>query len=162
MLTFEKTHYLFRYHNGDLYWKISPSKNVKTGSFAGSNTGYGKQPYKVVMINGKHIRKHKIIFLMHYGYLPTHIDHIDGNKLNNKIENLRAATASQNRMNSSVSSRNQVGIKGVSKGKKIGTWTSQICVNKKRTHLGTFKTQEEAAIAYQKAAQEFFGEFARK
>jgi hypothetical protein len=162
MITYDKAHELFFYKEGNLYWKISPRSNVKTGAIAGAKRQYVTHGYKQVMIDGKHVFVHRIIFLMMNGNLPAYIDHKDGDCCNNLIENLRAATASQNRMNSSVSSRNLVGVKGVSKGRREGTWKSQICINGKRTHLGTFSSIEKAAQAYKDASHKYFGEFARQ
>ena len=162
MIGYDQAHELFFYKEGNLYWKISPRNNVKIGSIAGAKRGYGTHIYKEVMINGRHELVHRIVFLMHHGYLPMYIDHKDGDHLNNRIENLRAATASQNRMNSAVTSRNTTGVKGVCKGKRDGIWTAQICVKGKRMHLGTYTSIDEAAKAYKEAAIKYFGEFARQ
>jgi len=162
MITYDKAHELFFYNEGNLYWKISPRRNVKAGSIAGAKRQYATHSYKQVMIDGKHVLVHRIIFLMQHGNLPKCIDHKDGDCCNNLIENLRAATSSQNRMNSSINSRNLVGVKGVSKGRREGTWKSQICINGKRTHLGTYASIEQAAQAYKDAAEKYFGEFARQ
>jgi len=66
-----------------------------------------------------------LIFLYHHGYLPKFVDHIDGNKKNNRIENLREATKSQNAMNQKVSTRNTSGIKGVMWHKRDKKWFVQ-------------------------------------
>ncbi len=82
-------------------------------------------------------------------------DHINGNKLDNRKSNLRIATVSENGMNRKVSKNNKSGLKGVSFFE--GRWRAYI----QRKFLGYYSTKKEAAIAYNKAAQEFFGEFAR-
>ena len=86
-----------------------------------------------------------------------HTDHINQNKLDNRKENLRIATHSQNAANNSFSKRNTSGFKGVSKAGK--RWRATITVNNKFHYIGVFDTPEEANLAYQQKAQEHFGEF---
>ena len=87
------------------------------------------------------------------------IDHINMQRADNRIENLRLATPSQNRSNSLTPITNTSGIKGVRN--RSGRWTAEIRINKKIVHLGSFKTAEEAASAYSKAAIDTHGVFAR-
>ena len=87
-LTQDLVRALFNYRDGNLYWKISKSYRIKIGNLAGR---INKQGYRSVGINNKEYRYHRLIYLYHYGYLPKFIDHIDGNKLNNNIDNLRSA-----------------------------------------------------------------------
>jgi len=89
------------------------------------------------------------------------IDHIDGNKLNNRFRNLREATRSENNSNSKRPANNSSGFKGVSYRKQVGRWTAQITVNNKRSHIGYFNTPEAAHAAYVRAAKQSRGEFAR-
>ena len=77
---------LFEYRDGALYWKISLNSRSIIGKKAGSLSSKG---YFRVSINGKTRYIHRLIFLMHHGYVPKIIDHKDGNSLNNKIENGR-------------------------------------------------------------------------
>mgnify|MGYP001579989416 CR=1 FL=1 len=81
--------------------------------------------------------------------------------LDNKKDNLRICTNSQNGMNRKLNNNNTSGHKGVHWHKFSKTWHARILMCKKRKHLGQFDTKKEAAIAYNKAAKEFFGEFAR-
>lgn len=94
------------------------------------------------------------------GIEGLHVDHIDQNSLNNRRENLRPATSSQNGCNRPVQVNSGNGLKGVCLDKRYGTWYAQIKINKKPIHLGSFKTKEEAAIAYNEAAVRLHGEFA--
>ncbi len=98
---------------------------------------------------------------MHHGYFPIEVDHIDGDKLNNKINNLRAASTRQNQWNSKKPITNTSGYKGAFWHINKKKWISAIKVNKKLIHLGTYKTAEEAHEAYKAAALELHGEFAR-
>lgn len=89
------------------------------------------------------------------------IDHRDGNGLNNRLSNLRPATRAQNAWNSRTPVRNTSGFKGVVFHRASGRWAAQIQVNHKPYRLGVFDTREDAAIAYNAAAIQHFGEFAR-
>ncbi len=87
------------------------------------------------------------------------IDHINGNSLDNRKENLRICTQSQNISNSKLSKRNKSGFKGVYQTKNKKKWLSLISINSKTKNLGLFSNKLEAKDAYTKAAKEYFGEF---
>lgn len=89
------------------------------------------------------------------------VDHRDGNPLNNVRSNLRIATRSENQMNRGAMRNNKLGIKGVSFVKSRGTYQCQITFYGKDIFLGHFKTAEEARDAYQAAALEYHGKFAK-
>lgn len=87
------------------------------------------------------------------------VDHIDKNGLNNQKHNLRICTRAQNKMNSRKQENTSSRFKGVSYYKKRNNWRARIKINKKLIDLGSFATEEEAAIVYNKKAVEIFGEF---
>jgi hypothetical protein len=125
-----------------------------------------KNGYWYTSVNGRKFLVHRIIWAMVNGEHPNgHIDHANGNSADNRIENLRLATKSQNGANKKKyggSSR----YKGVCWHKKAGKWAAYIGSSKseklkKRKHLGLFVTEEDAHAAYMVAAKEFYGEFAR-
>lgn len=93
--------------------------------------------------------------------LGLEVDHINGDGLDNRRKNLRAATKSQNRANQTRKVAGKTSkYKGVSWSRDRRKWRADIKVDGKRKNLGRFDTQEEARDAYNKAAQEAFGEFA--
>lgn len=134
-LTKEKLHELFTYNNGHLYWK--KRNQNKAGCL--NNEGYIN-----IVINQKWHKAHRLIFLMHYGYMPEFIDHIDNNRSNNKIENLRQATREQNQRNRECNKNSTTKIKGVSFHKCSKKWIAQCRANGKNNYLGVYKTAEEA------------------
>tara|TARA_R110000765_G_scaffold45787_1_gene94617 strand:+ start:52 stop:537 length:486 start_codon:yes stop_codon:yes gene_type:complete len=89
------------------------------------------------------------------------IDHIDGDRLNNRRSNLRICTRQQNGMNLKISKKNKSGVKGVSWHKDLNKWHAQIQCNKK-IHLGYFDDFYEAVRVRQEAEEKYFGEFNRK
>lgn len=89
-------------------------------------------------------------------------DHINGNELDNRRQNLRAATHQQNSWNCKKSVRNTSGFIGVWRTPKSGRWRSTIYADGKTIYLGTFDTAEEAGRAYQQAASRLRGEFHRR
>ena len=157
-LTVDLLNHLFEYdkETGNLIWKIQ-QRGIRKGSIAGSVKSHG---YLCVGINYKSYRAHRLVFLMHKGYLPKTIDHINGDKLDNRIENLRAATVGQNQHNRKTNANNTSGYKGVSWNKGCNKWLSQIKLEGKRIHLGYFDNLEEAAEVVRKAREELHGDFA--
>jgi len=108
---------------------------------------------------------HRAIFLMHHGYLPHIVDHDNRDITDNDIDNLRAATRGQNNANRGTSTRNKVGIKGVTyrpNANKSKPYVASIKKNGKQVHLGYWATEAEAGDAYFSAAQELHGEFAAR
>jgi hypothetical protein len=150
----------FRYENGVLY-RITKRGGQKIGDKTGWLTHCNGRPYWKVSVNSKTKYVHHLVFLMHHGFLPKYIDHIDGDSTNNRIENLRAATQSQNAGNSVIRKNNTSGYKGVTYRKDTGKWQAAVMVNRKHIHLGSYVTKEDAYEAYKVGAAKYFGEFAR-
>lgn len=150
---------ILTYQDGNLYW-ISSRKGgtAIAGSLAGCKNSGG---YWHTRVNGKRYANHRLIFLMHHGYLPEFIDHIDGNRSNNCIDNLRPASRQQNNCNAHIRSDNTSGIKGVNWHKKTGKWTVRVQTNKKREWLGLFDDLELAQLVAIEARNKYHEEFAK-
>jgi len=155
MITQAELKNLFTYIDGKLIAKTN-SKQRKVGDTLSSLTDKG---YLRSSVNGKSYRVHRLVFLYHHGYMPEQVDHIDGNRTNNLIQNLREATSAQNNQNRKVTSSS--GIKGVVWHKQSKKWVASICVNRKSVHLGSFLSIEEAALVANRARQSAHGEFYR-
>jgi hypothetical protein len=108
------------------------------------------------------IRMHNVIWEHHNGPIPDGmtVDHANRDTLDNRLSNLRLATDSQQRQNRRVFKNNISGYRGVTWHKQRGKWQAKITVNRKQIHLGHFTDKDDAARAYNRAAEEHFGEFA--
>ena len=113
-----------------------------------STSNPGKSPRQLPM--------HRVIMNPPSGML---VDHINGNPLDNRRENLRLCTLSENNRNVSVQSRSKSGLKGVAWYSAGNKWKVQIQANGKRTHIGYFSNKEDAHRAYCEKAKELHGEF---
>lgn len=149
--------HFFNYKLGRLVWKNLP-KNSK--STLGSNFGtLYKSGYIRGYLLGKMLLEHRLIWLYHYGEWPKdQLDHINGIRSDNRIENLREVTISQNSYN-----QKHNGGKSRYKGVTTGTqrskpWRAHITLNGKTRHLGYFDTEIEAAKAYDNEAKRIFSE----
>ena len=144
----EQLQNLFTYENGKLFWKVKPNRNIVIGNEAGCIKSDG---YVDIKINGKHYKAHRLIWKMLKGEEPPkYIDHINQNKLDNNIENLREVTSSQNSLNNKA--------KGCCFHKTSGKWVAYIGINKKIIYLGIFNTEAEATAVYKNYKTVYTGE----
>jgi hypothetical protein len=144
--------------SGQLIWKMTRGSRAKKGAVAGSLGGHR---YITVRINGTLYYVHRIIWLWHYGQWPEATDHMDCNKLNNKIENLRSANPSQNQCNQLIRADNKSGVKGVRWNKGKRKWQARVQLQWKDYWLGLFDEFEQAVVAVKNARHALHGEFAR-
>jgi hypothetical protein len=152
-ITQELLKHLFDYEKetGQLIWKkrgFATWDNKMAGKAAGSFRG---EKCPQIGISGTLYSAHKLVWLRHYGYWADYIDHINGNNYDNRIENLREATHTQNLGNRNAPER---GVYW-----RNGTYRARIGFKGYRIHLGYFATKEEAHEAYRKASIELHGEF---
>ena len=155
MLTKEICHEYFEENNGRLFWKKIAKFN--SSYKVGDEIFTGQNGYIQFMFNGKTYFGHRIVFLMHKGYLPKYIDHINGNRSDNRIENLREANWSENQQNKPCYKTSSTGVKGVYKKDK--KFMASIQLNKKRYNL-TCETIELAKEAIELLRDMLHGKFA--
>lgn len=158
MITQQQCLDLFDYKDGQLYWKVTRNNYVPKGTKAGCLDTKG---YLSVRINRKKHMLHRVIFLMHKGYLPEYLDHINGNPLDNRIENLREATMAQNNYNKKMPKTNTSGFKNVFYDKDTKKWRVRINVNGVKVHFGYHKDLEVAKRVAIEAREKLHKEFAR-
>ena len=159
MLTPENLCEIFSYdpNTGEIRWKKRISQKSVIGKIAGNKLPSGRVN---ITVNYKHYKAHRIVWAMMTGKWPENeIDHINRNPSDNRWENLREVTHSQNMKNLPIPKTNKSGYKGVSWhaiGKK---WQAHIKANGVNYYLGLFNTAEDAAKAYIEASKKLHGEF---
>ena len=137
-------HELFEYKAGKLYWKVRKQGRALEKE-AGSSDSRG---YRQVKINRENYKSHRLIYMMFHGRIDSNlqIDHIDGDRSNNNIENLRVVTSQENQWN-------QTKAKGYSWMKSRRKWQARIGIDGKVKTLGLFNSEEDAREAYLKAKE---------
>jgi hypothetical protein len=152
---------------GIIVWKARaiqrPMHNQWNARWAGKPAGHlDDEGYLGIGMLGRRFRSARVAWCLAYGRWPIGvIDHINGCPGDDRLCNLREATISQNTHNQKLSRLNRCRLKGVSLHRKSGLYRARIAVDRKRRHLGYFRTKEMAAEAYRRAAALLHGEFAR-
>lgn len=152
--------------SGELTWLSRPREHFATEpasriwntKFAGSKalTATHGSGYRHGTINNRRYLAHRVIWSIVYGEWPTEdIDHINGNRADNRIENLRAVSRAENLRNMKLYNNNTTGVMGVYWHKNTGKWRSLIKVNGKSIHLGLFESIEDAAAARAEAEKKY-------
>lgn len=143
---------------GVFTWKVSRrGRGTAAGRVAGKRHCEG---YVSIGIDGRQYLAHRLAILYTDGAFPSQdTDHMNGDRSDNRRENLREASRSQNNMNSKLRSTNKTGIRGVYESKR-GRFISRVNFDGVCISLGSFSCPREAAHAYNKAAVQIYGEFA--
>ena len=152
MVTVDRLKELLSYDSaaGTFTWRVSRGGRVRVGSIAGK---LNKEGYRVIGVDKRHYFAHRLAWLYMYGKFPEgDVDHIDHNRLNNSIANLRVVTRSENQQNRTKQKNNKSGFKGVKWSTCKSKWHAQIAVNGVKKHLGYFESPTSAYAAYQTAA----------
>lgn len=147
----------FDYNPGGYLTRKKHIARMKAGTRFGGIDAYG---YISGNFLANAIKEHQLVFILHHGYMPKNIDHINRVRHDNRIENIREVTRSQNQQNRPKQANNTSGFKGVSFLSKRGKYLAKINMNYKPHHLGVYDTPEEAHEAYCIAAKRLHGEFA--
>lgn len=155
-----KVQELFEYREGCLFWtaKSGARSHIKIGQKAG---GWASGGYETVSISGKRYFVHRIIYIYHHGVMPKYVDHINGKKNDNRIENLRPANHSENMCNAGIYKNNSTGIKGVFKRSSSDMYFVQVRKNNKNYYLGSYEDLELAELVAIEGRNKLHGLFAR-
>lgn len=158
MITESELKSILTYDNGVFRWKETLSSKQIKGNIAGHTNARG---YTSIKIKGKNYYSHRLVWLYFNGETPSkEIDHIDMDKTNNKIENLRECDKFQNQCNTLSRVGSMLKSKGVDFMKSKGMYRSRITVRGVAIHLGLFYTEHAASLSYQIATclyQEGYG-----
>lgn len=155
MISIERLREMLEYDGERLRWKVDRPRTAK-GSLAGYVVEYPHGlKYLRLRIGGQKHQAHRVIWALVYGAWPVnHIDHVDGNGLNNRIENLRDVVPGENAKNRKRYDRNSSGVSGVSW--RYNKWVARIRVNGSLIHLGSFAEFSDAVDA-RKTAEAKYG-----
>ena len=150
--------YRYDHDNGGLIWirPVSPGRQgqAKIGFRVGGDDGNG---YLMCMLLGHKFKIHQIVWMILHKHFPASpIDHINRDKRDNRIENLRLVTDKQNGQNRKTTTSEFAGVSSVAN--RTG-YASRITHNGKKIYLGYFKTKEEARDAYIIASREIRGDY---
>lgn len=152
MITQERLKELFDYQDGTFIRRSTGIQIV---------ANFGVKRYLRVFVDGKPRALHRMIYLWHHGHLPKTLDHIDGDRANNKIENLREATQQQNCLNRKHHSNSKSPYKNVYWHQAMKKWTVVMQVDGSRKQLGYYDDVELADLVAMEARNKFQGQFAR-
>lgn len=145
----------FEYRDGHFFLKERPRYYIlqKGDKIKEIDNGKG---YKYISLKQKKYYVHRLVFFYFKGYFPKYVDHINGDRSDNRIENLRECSHSENHGNRKPKKK----PRGVFYNRKHKNWKVRIYTIKGHFH-GTFKTKKEAILVYNEKAVLFFGSFAR-
>lgn len=164
------------FDTGALTWRVRPRSHFSSERAWNSNnarqSGRAVAPtlnnrgYRVVGLTysgcASIFLQHRVVYSLWHGSWPEAvIDHINGDKQNNSIANLRCCSMLQNMANQRLTTGPAGRLKGTCFHSRLRRWSASICVNYKKQHLGYFETAEDAHQAYRAAATRLYGEFAR-
>lgn len=144
---------------GAFTWRARPDNLSFTTRWAGKAafTAYNGHGYKTAIIMSRRVMAHRAAFAIYYGRAPQgEIDHINGVRDDNRIENLREVSSALNKRNAAKSRRNTSGVTGVSWKKAYGKWQACFAVQRRQIHLGYF-TEKQDAIDALLAARSHYG-----
>lgn len=151
-----KRSYDFFPEDGRIIWKLVTRKTHLAGKNAGTLHSLG---YVQVAVDKGLYKAHRLMWFYVYGKWPKELDHINRNKSDNRIVNLREVTHSQNSANTGIRKNNTSGLTGVRFRADRKKWVARSTDNGKMLHLGHFATAESAFSAYRKHAKQKYGQY---
>lgn len=137
---------------GEFTWRVRCSTRLSVGDKAGTKS---KKTYTIIQINKTPYKAHRLAFLYMTGKMPTNIDHINGVRSDNRWENLREVTPSQNSRNKKIGKNNKTGIMGVTKNNRNGKWRAEVRLNGKIKYLMESFDFFEACCARKSAERKY-------
>ena len=144
---------------GALTWKKRPWLRARVHQNKLTGASLNGEGYKLVQFGGRTLSAHRVAFAIHHGRWPTPCcDHIDGDKTNNRADNLRECSASANAHNRKMHRDNATGVKGVSR--LSGGYLAEVMINRAK-HRKWFRRLEDAAAYVKQLREQLHGEFAR-
>jgi hypothetical protein len=146
----------FELKNGSLHWKTNRQSSL-IGTRAGADHIKG---YRQVNYGGKLYLEHQLVWAMYYGYFPQQLDHLDGNKQNNDIKNLRECTNSENQKNTKTRTTSKSGVKNVHWVSRDKKWTVQMYVDGVKRSFGNYYDIDYAKFVATFIRNKYFGEWA--
>lgn len=148
---------------GAFTWAKTVNSSAKKGNTAGSvgEKGFIHICMKANGVKRVNYKAHRLAWLYVYGYMPPMIDHKNGIRSDNRLNNLRECNVTENQRNQKKRIGGSSRFKGVRWDKRRKVWVAAITVDYRTEYLGRFNNEEQAARAYDTAARERFGEFAR-
>lgn len=152
-MTKDEINKLFEYKDGGLYWKVDNPQGP-VGTRAGKDCGLrGRE----IGFNKKVHKEHRLVFILHHGFIPKFIEHVNGNKKDNRIENLQACSRQPNGWNS-IGSMARKSLKWRGVYRKGVQWEASISHEGQRISLGVFDDEKEAASTYNIAAKKYYSD----
>lgn len=152
----------YDHESGELRWRDRNDPGFNSASLSGKVAGHlARDGYVRLYMRGVSYTAHRVIWKMVTGdEPPQYVDHIDGNKSNNKWDNLRLASHAENKQNSTTPKSNRSGVKGVCWIARRRKWQAVVSANGKSEWLGRFNSKDDAAAAVERARDKLHGEFA--
>jgi hypothetical protein len=159
MIDAVKLNKLFTYSEGKL---LANQPNLRSKLRPGDRVGgVSSGGYRTVRIHGKVYLEHRIIYTMIHGDCPKYLDHVNGDRGDNRIENLRPCNLVENQRNKKLSKANKSGYKNVCWRESVKKWRVHIRISGKRLEVGQFKDLELAALVAEMAREKYHGTFCR-